>query len=141
MPGNLGYAADGYLPGRNYTALNASYNLSPETNFYAEYIKSNASTQNTAYNLGFYFTLSKGYVGVQYNNVKPNGVDPYLSAIGDQYFMYWGNGFEQGYKSYEVYYGYPISKNATFNLVCNYITSPVYSGSDKELATSVSWSF
>jgi hypothetical protein len=136
-----GYPASGYLPHRNYVAINTSYNLSPTINFYGEYIKSNASTQNSAYDVGFYFTLNKGYLGLQYNKVKPNGVDPYLSAIGDQYFMYWGNGFEQGYKSYELYFGYPLTKNATFELVANYITSPVYSGNDKELATDVSWRF
>lgn len=135
------YPATGYLPSTKYYAANVSYNITPTVNFYGEYVKSSANTQNWAYDAGLYFSLPKGYVGLQYNNVEPNGCDPYLSGIGDQYFMYWGNGFEQGYKCVELYFGYPLTKTATFELVANSITSPVFSGQDKELVTDVKWSF
>jgi hypothetical protein len=135
------YPLTGYLPVINYGAVNVSYNLSPTVNFYGEYAQSNYSKDNKAYDVGFYFTLPKGYVGVQYNDVQKTSVDPYVSGIGDQYFMYWGNGCELGYKCAEVYFGYPLTKTATFELVYNNITSPSFSGVDKEFVTDVIWRF
>jgi len=107
-----------------------------------EYVKSNASTENSAYDVSATYKFDdKNRVTVQYNHVKKNATDWDNALIGGEYFPNCSP-FTNGYKGEYYNYHHTFNKTVSFNLDY-YALKELYNakGTDGEFDANVRWHF
>jgi hypothetical protein len=121
-----------------YTTIKSSDNLT----WTGEYVKSNADTENDAYDLSATYKFDeKNRVTIQYNHVKANATDLDNALIGGEYFPNYSP-FLNGYKGEYYNYHHQFNKLVSFNLDY-YALKPLYNaiGTDGEFDANVKWHF
>ena len=144
-------AANVVTPGKHYWSAYTAIKTNDSLSWTAEYVKSNASTANRAYDLSGTYSWPKNSFTVAYNNVQANSTDADNSAIGGDYYPN-GHGFfdtnkaSLGYKGFTYAYHHDIKKNLGFNLV--YLSlKPLNAGAgtttqtDGEFQANLKWKF
>jgi hypothetical protein len=107
-----------------------------------EYVKSNASTENDAYDVSATYKFDeKNRVTVQYNHVKANATDLDNSLIGGEYFPNYSP-FTNGYKGEYYNYHHTFTKAFSFN-ADYYALKELYNpkGTDGEFDFNLKWHF
>jgi hypothetical protein len=130
---------------RKYFALNTAIQAAPKFNISGEYTRSNASTDNAAYFVAGTYSLNKNSsFTVQYNNVEYNGVDKVLGGISPYSYSYSTNNLWAGdskYSGFTYAYDRNIRKNLSFHAVYMNLKADGRTGSDKNFASGLVWSF
>ncbi|HWR42971.1 S-layer homology domain-containing protein [Sporomusa sp.] len=127
-----------------YYAGNANITYSPKVSMNGEYVRSSASNLNKGYfiNSVYNFDANNNFI-VQYNNVDQNAVDSVNGGIGGWGYAYVGLGLTsgEGYSGFSYTYNKTLSKNLSFVLSYLDLKTKGRDGSDKELASGVTWTF
>lgn len=134
----------GVATGVNVWALNTAFNPNANLAFNAEYAKSNVTTNNKAFFVSGTYSWDKDNFTIQFNNVKNNAVDANNSGIGSSAYPFKGLDLDTGltgYKGFTYVYNHPMTKAATLSIVYMDLKVDGHTGSDKELAGSVTWKF
>lgn len=126
-----------------YTTIKSSDNLS----WTGEYVKSNANSQNDAYDVSATYKFDeKNRFTIQYNHVQANATDLDNSLIGGEYFPNY-SAFFNGYQGEYYNYHHQFNTLVSFNLDY-YALKPLYivqgtntSGTDGEFDANVKWHF
>jgi hypothetical protein len=128
--------------GSNYWSAYTTIKSNDKLTWTGEYVRSNAATENTAYDFSATYKFDqKNRVTVQYNHVKANATDLDNSLIGGEYFPNY-SAFLNGYKG--EYYNYHHDFNKVMS--CNfdyYALKPMYNaqGTDGEFDANLRWHF
>lgn len=123
-------------------SVNTAASLSKNVSLNAEYAKSDADSDNSAYFIAGTYTKDKDSFTVQYNDVEKFAVDQYNSGIGAVSYPFAGVGLEnESYKGFTYAYSRTINKNLSAHLIYLDLEADGLSGSDKELAGGFVWSF
>lgn len=125
-------------------SVNTSASLSKNFGLNAEYAKSDADDNNSAYFVAGTYSKDKDSFTVQYNNVKNNAVDQNNSGIGAVAYPFWGNDLlsgNTGYKGFTYVYSRTINKNLSAHAIYMDLEVDGKAGSDKELAAGLVWGF
>ncbi len=133
--------------GTNYWSAYTTVKTGDNLTWTGEYVKSNATTDNKAYDFSGTYSWVKNSFTVAYNNVQNNSVDPFNSAIGG---VYYPNGVSYlntdtttaGYKGFTYAYHHDVRKNLGFNAYWLAL-KPIDNsqGTDNEYALNLKWSF
>lgn len=121
-----------------YTTIKSNDNLT----WTGEYIRSNAATENTGYDMSATYKFdTKNRVTVQYNHIKANAVDLDNSLVGGEYFPNY-SAFLHGYKGEYYNYHHDFNNLVSFN-VDYYALKEMYNakGTDGEFDANVKWHF
>ncbi len=107
-----------------------------------EYVKSNAATENKAYDVSATYKFDdKNRVTVQYNHVQQNATDWDNALIGGEYFPNY-SAFYNGYKGEYYNYHHTFTKAFSFN-ADYYALKPLYDAkaTDGEFDFNLRWHF
>lgn len=135
-----GAAADS----RKYFAVNTSVQATPNFGISGEYTRSNASTDNSAYFVASTYNWGKNSFTAQYNNVEYNGVDPVAGGISPYAYSYSTNNLWTGdskYSGFTYAFNRTIRSNLSFHAVYMDLKADGRTGSDKNFASGLVWSF
>lgn len=131
-------------------AVNTTINATDNLSFNGEYVKSNASANNSAYFFSGTYSVDKDSFTIQYNNVKGNAVDPYYSGIGAVgYPLVLGLNMgptgltldtTPNYKGFTYTYNHKINKTVNLNIAYMDLKADDQVR-DKELTAGLQWSF
>jgi hypothetical protein len=130
-----------------YLGVNATFNPSANLTLNAEYVKSNADTDNKAYFICGTYSWDKDWFCIQYQNVKANSVDIDISVLGANTYPYHGNGLTnakyapRSYTGMTYVYNHQMSKAAAFNVCYESLKATGFDGNDDEYAAGVTWAF
>jgi hypothetical protein len=124
-----------------YLAFNTTFAAAPNLTFNAEYVKSNANTNNKGYFVAGTYSFDKDSITLQYNRVEGNAVDNVNSGIAAGPYSMKGQNITNDYKGFTFVYAHPVTKAVDFSLVYMDLQSLHLSGSDKEVGANVSWKF
>jgi len=105
-----------------------------------EYVKSNANTNNRAYDISGTYAWTKNSFTVAYNNVQTNSTDTDNSVIGGEYYPN-GDAFTAGYKGLTYVYHHDVTKALGFNLIFLSLEPMTGGHTNKELAANLKWKF
>lgn len=105
-----------------------------------EYVKSNASTANRAYDLSGTYSWDKNSFTVAYNNVQTNSTDTDNSTIGGEYYPN-GDAFTAGYKGLTYVYHHDVSKTLGLNVILLDLKPMAGGETNKEFAANLKWKF
>jgi hypothetical protein len=128
--------------GSNYWSVYTTIKSNDNLTWTGEYVRSNASTENTAYDLSATYKFdNKNRVTLQYNYVKANATDFDNALIGGEYFPNY-SAFFYGYKGAYYNYHHDFNKMVSFNLDY-YALKELYNakGTDGEFDANVKWHF
>lgn len=128
-------------PGAHYwsgfTTIKTGENLA----WTGEYVKSNASTANRAYDLSGTYSFDKSNsFTVAYNNVQTNSTDIDNSSIGGEYYPN-GDAFTAGYKGLTYVYHHDVNKNLGLNVILLDLKPMAGGETNKEFAANLKWKF
>jgi len=137
------------VPDAKYWDLNFSTKIGSNFDFSGEYVKSDASTANTAFTFAGTYTFDPdNNFTLAYNNVQGYSVDPVNSNLGTLYYPN-GNTFSVpgvafGYKGFTYAYHHQFTKAMGFNAY--YLSLQPLLGftaghNNNELGINVKWSF
>ena len=127
----------------NIWALNTSYQVAPNFTLSAEYAKSNANSDNSAYFIAGTLKLNKtNSLTLTYINTERYAIDPYNSIYGALIPLNFGAGIaidpdtyaplSRNYKAWQAYYYHQLSKNTSLDVYLINAKAKGFSGSDFE---------
>ncbi|WP_144350710.1 hypothetical protein [Sporomusa termitida] len=125
-------------------ALNTSVNVAPNLWVNAEYARSNADRDNSAYLVGGAYVKGKDVFVAQYQKVENNAVNQVNSMYSYSNFPFKGTNMWLGNSNWHGwFYKYNHQMNKSTSLHAIYMDTAVdgQSGRDKELTVGVVWSF
>ena len=126
-----------------YWGLNAATKI-VGVDFSAEYVKSNAATNTSAFTLAGSYAWDQDRLTVAYNNVKANAVDDVNSNLGAIYYPTGASFNGTGYKGFTYAYHHDITKAMAANaylLVLQPLEGVNQGHKNNELGLNVKWSF
>jgi len=118
----------------NYKAINTSFTPSANFAINTEYAKSSADTANKAYLIGGTYSWSKNSFSATHLNVDNNGNDAWNSVYSRIGLTVYGRNLELGnaMKGWMYSFNHQITKNTSLSTYYLDVSTPGYSGHDKE---------
>lgn len=145
---SVGLAAANWKPeddsSKNTWALNTSVKMAPNLSLNAEYARSNADNDNTAYLVGATYAKKKDSFTAQYQKVENNAINNMNSAYSYSGFPWVGLNMDKGDSYWKGWlYIYNHQMTPTTSLHAYYIDTQVdgKSGKDQEGAIGIVWAF
>lgn len=120
--------------GRNYSAVNFTYDLSAKFTINGEYEKSNATNNNTSHLIGGTYHWAKDSFNVQYQKIGINSNEPGNSGYSYIGFPFEGTNLKSGpsWSGLMYTYNHQLNKNTALTLLYLDLKSEGQSGHDKE---------
>ena len=146
LSGGLSYAhkKPEKIVATNYTAVNATYNASPNFALNTEYVKSSSNDKKKGYFISGTYQKDKDRFTVQYNKIEANSVDS-NSGLAAGPFAFKGADLPNGYKGFAFFYNHQVKKTMSLGVAymdLKPIDAATYgSGSDNEFVTTLNWRF
>lgn len=130
----------------NYWSAYTTIKTGDRLSWTGEFVKSNADTENRAYDFSGTYSWDKNSFTVAYNHVQLNAADEDNSSIGGVYYpngIAYGHGFTNtGYKGFTYAYHHDVRKNLGFNAYWMSLQPLANSqGTDNEYAVNLQWKF
>lgn len=119
-----------------FTTVKSNDNLA----WTGEFVKSNADSDNRAYDVSGTYSWDKNSFTVAYNNVQANSVDPLNSSIGGVYYPN-GEAFTNGYKGLTYVYHHDVNKALGLNVILLSLKPQAGGSTNNELAANLKWTF
>lgn len=127
-------------PGAKYWGVYTSVKSNDNLAWTGEYVKSNASTSNRAYDVSGTYSWDKNSFTVAYNNVQANSVDGFNSVIGGTYYPN-GDAFTAGYKGFTYAYHHDVSKTLGLNVYLMSLEPMAGGYTNNEAGANLKWKF
>jgi hypothetical protein len=128
---------------KKFLGVNATFNATENLALNAEYIKSNADSDNKAYFIAGTYSWDKDWFSIQYNHVGINAIDQGIGGIGNIMYPINGNNLDLGnkYSGFTYTYNHQMSKAAALNVSYMSLKTEGYEDNDSEYAAYVEWAF